>query len=97
MAAWIANFMIGQVSPIAFTQIGWRYYLVFTVCGFTNALTFYLFFPETKGMTLEAMDVYFANAHPIVPLDKTGKAAVLEREQQMASGEWWMRVGGDTI
>ena len=24
MAAWIANFMIGQVSPVAFEAIGWR-------------------------------------------------------------------------
>lgn len=48
MASWLANFMIGQVSPIAFTKIGWQYYLVFTVCSFTNAIVFYFLFPETK-------------------------------------------------
>lgn len=64
-ASWLANFMIGQVTPKAFAKIGkmhhltarvyidditsgWKYYLVFTICSFTNALFFYLFFPETK-------------------------------------------------
>lgn len=60
MAAWISNFMIAQVTPIAFRQIGWKYYLVFAICGFTNAITIYLLFPETKGRTLEEMDAYFA-------------------------------------
>jgi hypothetical protein len=87
MAAWIANFMIGQVSPIAFSSIGWRYYLVFTVCSLTNALTFYLFYPETKGRTLEAMDRYFAEGHWIVPLDKTPIPKPEDTENQLASSE----------
>ena len=31
---------------------GWKYYLVFTVCSFTNALTFYLLFPEVRSMRI---------------------------------------------
>lgn len=53
MACWIANFMIGQVSPLAFERIGWKYFLVFVICGFTNAATIWALFPETKGRTLE--------------------------------------------
>ncbi|OCF40858.1 glucose transporter [Kwoniella heveanensis CBS 569] len=87
MASWLANFMIGQVSPIAFAKIGWRYYLVFTVCSFTNALTFYLFFPETKGRTLEEMDSYFRDNHWIVPLARVQGVSVSEREQQLAHGQ----------
>jgi hypothetical protein len=98
MSSWIANFMIGQVSPIAFasigkswlrfrnwlTLVGWHYYLVFTVCGFTNAIVFFLFFPETRGRTLEEMDVYFRTANPIVPLDKTAhKIDGLDRDQTL--------------
>jgi len=64
MSAWIANFMIGQVSPKAFKSIGtsahcchltdfvgWKYYLVFTICSFTNAILFFCLFPETKGVS----------------------------------------------
>ncbi|WVF69435.1 hypothetical protein IAT40_004212 [Kwoniella sp. CBS 6097] len=86
MASWLANFMIGQVSPIAFSKIGWRYYLVFTVCSFTNALTFYLFFLETKGRSLEEMDSYFRDNHWIVPLARVEKVSTFEREQQLAQG-----------
>lgn len=62
MACWIANFMIGQVSPEAFARVGWRYYFLFVICGFTNALTMWAFFPETKGRTLEEMDHYFVSS-----------------------------------
>ncbi|ODN86318.1 glucose transporter [Cryptococcus wingfieldii CBS 7118] len=85
MAAWISNFMIGQVSPKAFADIGWKYYLVFCVCSFTNAITFYLFFPETRGRTLEEMDMYFREMNLIVPLTKgVGRIDVKERERELA-------------
>ncbi|KAK8850309.1 hypothetical protein IAR55_004226 [Kwoniella newhampshirensis] len=86
MAAWIANFMIGQVSKTAFDNIGWRYYLVFTVCGFTNALTFYLLFPETRGRTLEEMDNYFRDTHWLVPAVKQEHIGARDREVQLAQG-----------
>lgn len=51
MGAWLANFMISQVSPIAFANVGWRYYVVFAIGGATNAIFIWLFFPETKGVS----------------------------------------------
>lgn len=65
---------------------GWRYYLVFTVCGFTNALTFYLLFPETKGRTLEEMDRLFKETSIIVPLAKVPPVSTHERERELADG-----------
>ncbi|OCF54382.1 glucose transporter [Kwoniella mangroviensis CBS 10435] len=88
MAAWISNFMIGQVSPKAWSNIGWKYYLVFTVCGFTNALTFYILFPETKGRTLEEMDTYFRETHWFVPGAKVPSISSTEREVQLTQGEY---------
>ncbi|WWC86547.1 uncharacterized protein L201_001424 [Kwoniella dendrophila CBS 6074] len=84
MAAWISNFMIGQVSPKAWENLGWKYYLVFTVCGFTNALTFYVLFPETKGRTLEEMDKYFRETHWFVPGAKVAPISATQREEQLA-------------
>lgn len=69
-ASWLANFMIGQVSSIAFANIGWRYYLVFKVCGATNALVFWAFFPETGGRTLEEMDDFFNRGRLFIAFDK---------------------------
>ncbi|PWZ01226.1 general substrate transporter [Testicularia cyperi] len=86
MACWIANFMIGQVTPIALTNVGWRYYMLFAICGFTNALTFYLILPETKGRTLEEMDDYFAATHWIVPLSKTQPRSVSAVRAEIGEG-----------
>ncbi|KAJ7097090.1 hypothetical protein B0H15DRAFT_31565 [Mycena belliarum] len=61
-ASWISNFFIAQVTPPAFLGIGWKYYLVFAICGHTNALFIWAFFPETTGRRLEEMDALFENA-----------------------------------
>jgi len=67
MVSFAFNTMIGQVTPVALKQIGWRYYILFIVCDITNALFFYLFLPETKGVSLEAMNDLFLNSPIIVP------------------------------
>ncbi|KAK5954265.1 hypothetical protein OHC33_004838 [Knufia fluminis] len=58
--------MIGQVTPIAMTDIGWKFYLVFVVCNFTNAIFFWLFMPETAKRPLEEMNALFQHAPWIV-------------------------------
>lgn len=40
MVSYAFNTMIGQVTPIAIDKIGYRYYILFIVCNFTNALFF---------------------------------------------------------
>ncbi|EPQ25763.1 uncharacterized protein PFL1_06630 [Pseudozyma flocculosa PF-1] len=86
LASWISNFMIGQVTPRALASVGWRFYLLFAVCGFTNALTFFLILPETKGRTLEEMDDWFAQTPFIVILSKAKPIDTKERERQLAAG-----------
>jgi hypothetical protein len=67
MVSFAFNTMIGQVTPVALAKIGWRYYILFIACDVTNALFFYLFLPETKGVTLEAMNDLFLNSPIVVP------------------------------
>lgn len=67
MLSFAFNTMIGQVTPIAMTNIGYRYYFVFVICNFTNALFFWLLLPETKRVPLEEMNQMFTNAPWIVP------------------------------
>lgn len=59
--------MIGQVTGIAMARVGWRYYLLFVVCNFTNAVYFWIFLPETKQLPLEEMHYIFTHAPWIVP------------------------------
>ncbi|RSH80604.1 uncharacterized protein EHS24_009186 [Apiotrichum porosum] len=87
MACWISNFMIGQVSPDAFAAVGWKYYLLFVICGFTNAFVMWALFPETRGRTLEEMDHYFATTHWFVPTAKTDHLDAAARERELISRE----------
>lgn len=70
MLSFAFNTMIGQVTPIALAAIGWKFYILFIVCDVGNAVFFYLFLPETKGLTLEVMDDLFANSAWVVPGSK---------------------------
>ncbi|KGO75210.1 Major facilitator superfamily domain, general substrate transporter [Penicillium italicum] len=67
MISYAFNTMIGQVTPIAMTNIGYRFYYLFVICNFTNALFFWLLLPETKRVPLEEMNQMFTNAPWIVP------------------------------
>ncbi|KAK1819106.1 hypothetical protein LTR12_006421 [Friedmanniomyces endolithicus] len=67
MVSFAFNTMIGQVTPIAMAKIGWRFYIVFVVCNFTNAVYFWATQPETKKRPLEEMNYLFTNAPWFVP------------------------------
>ncbi|KAK9235256.1 general substrate transporter [Lipomyces kononenkoae] len=55
----VINIILNQVSPIAFANIGWRYYSVFIATNIIAAVVVFLYFPETKGKTLEEINELF--------------------------------------
>ncbi|KAF2870760.1 general substrate transporter [Massariosphaeria phaeospora] len=61
------NTMIGQVTPIAMTAVGYRFYILFVVCNLTNAIFFWAILPETAKRPLEEMNYLFTNAPLFVP------------------------------
>ena len=61
--------MIGQVTAVAVPNIGFRYYFVFIICNFTNAVFFWAFLPETRKIPLEEMHSLFTR----LPLFVAGK------------------------
>ncbi|KAM0360364.1 hypothetical protein ACHAP4_002438 [Fusarium culmorum] len=68
---WITNFIVVEITPIGIQNLGWRFWIVWTV---TNALflpAIYFFYPETANRKLEDMDAYFReNPSIIVVNDK---------------------------
>lgn len=57
---WLVNTFFAQVSPIALGHIGWKYYFVFV--AFNIVVTFptiWFTFKETKGLSLEEIDLLF--------------------------------------
>jgi hypothetical protein len=84
MVSFAFNTLIGQVTDPAMVNVGYRYYYLFIICNFTNALFFYLFLPETKLLPLEEMNYLFKNAPLLVARQdkaayQAGYAADLER------------------
>ncbi|KAK5999355.1 hypothetical protein QM012_005573 [Aureobasidium pullulans] len=58
--AWIFNFMVAEVTPIAFSTIDYKYFIVYACTNFFLILpSVYLFFPETSGLQLEEVDQIF--------------------------------------
>lgn len=96
---WIFNFLLAEVTPLGFTNLGWKYYLVY-VCTSALAFTvFYFFCPETKNRGLEDIDEFFLRSNNIfepvrvakrLPMDSSGRVTPelkLEKvEQEQASG-----------
>ncbi|TCD71898.1 hypothetical protein EIP91_000030 [Steccherinum ochraceum] len=82
-AAWITNFLIADITPSAFRSGGWRYYVVFAICGFTNALFFWAFLPETRGIPLEELDEYFEKAPLFVPHSQLHLSGAGIREEEL--------------
>ncbi|KAJ5716578.1 Sugar transporter [Penicillium malachiteum] len=85
LATIVGMFFNTFVNPIAMDAIGWKYYLVFVVVLLVFGITAFLFYPETKGYSLEQIAVIFDGEDALVstPTEvvkqlKEGSAAVHE-------------------
>lgn len=57
---WLVSTFFSQVSPIALGDIGWKYYFVFVAFNVVVTIpTIFFTFKETKGLSLEEIDVLF--------------------------------------
>ncbi|KAH6608987.1 sugar transporter family, partial [Trichoderma cornu-damae] len=56
---WIFNFMVVMITPVSFTNIKWKTYVVFAVLNALVVPCVYFFFPETAYRSLEEMDAIF--------------------------------------
>ncbi|KAF2476773.1 MFS sugar transporter-like protein [Lindgomyces ingoldianus] len=67
---WMNNFIVGQVTPDMLRSMTYGTYIFFGLLTFGGALFTYLITPETKGLSLEEMDILF------------GSVGVAEREKE---------------
>ncbi|OLY85173.1 High-affinity glucose transporter [Smittium mucronatum] len=61
-ANWLLNFVVGLVSPILIKKITYGIYLIFTGFMALAIVMVYFFYPETKGRTLEQMEIVFSGS-----------------------------------
>lgn len=62
----LINIVFNQVSPIAFREVGWKYYSLFISTNVVGAIVVYFLFVETKGKSLEEIASIFGD-EVIVP------------------------------
>lgn len=56
---WTYAFVMAEITPIALTNISYRYFIIFAVCNAAIAIAVYMFFPETMSLSLEQIDQIF--------------------------------------
>ncbi|EGV62814.1 hypothetical protein PSN45_000912 [Yamadazyma tenuis] len=61
---WLSNFVVVMITPVLFQSIGPFTYALFAGINFLIVPVLYIFYPETKGRSLEEMDLIF-NKTPI--------------------------------
>lgn len=71
---WTFNFLLAEVTPIGFSTIENRYYIVFAVVNAAIVPAVYFFFPETKGRSLEEIDEIFAQSKSIFDPPRVARA-----------------------
>jgi len=51
--------MIVEITPIAITNIGYKFYVMLAIFNVCSSLVVYFFYPETAKLSLEEIDFYF--------------------------------------
>lgn len=83
---WMFNFLVAEVTPVAFESIQWKYYLVYVCTNLVSVVTFYLFLPETMDRTLEDVDAFFLGSRNMLQPVKIAKSMPAG-----VAGEWDLR------
>ncbi|KAF7954508.1 hypothetical protein EAE96_005629 [Botrytis aclada] len=93
MVVWLFNYVVSRETPIAVLNIGWKTWMIFGTFN-SVAFIFTLFLPETKGLSLEEMDVLFkvvnedvrrkdVDEHVVVPHDGSEKSTNAETVREV--------------
>jgi len=56
---WLFNFIITKITPAAINNIGWKTFIMFACFCFAMGIFVFFFIRETKGLSLEEIDVLF--------------------------------------
>ncbi|KAF4339601.1 hexose carrier [Fusarium beomiforme] len=63
---WLTNFIIVEITPIGIQNLGWKFWIVFTVFNAAFLPVIYFLYPETANRTLEDLDEYYRNNPPLI-------------------------------
>jgi hypothetical protein len=61
----VAEFVNSYGGPVGLVKITWRMYIIYAVWNVVQAVWIYFTFVETKGHTLEELDLIFEAKSPV--------------------------------
>ncbi|KAL2871155.1 sugar porter family MFS transporter [Aspergillus lucknowensis] len=71
---WIFNYLVVQITPIAIANIRWKTYMIFFVLNIFFAWVVWMFYPETRGRSLEEIDsLYMGDNDRFIVVDRRGR------------------------
>lgn len=79
--------MIAEVTPIGFSTIGYKYYIIYASINLFSVIVFYLFYPETKGRTLEEIDEIFTQSTNVFEPVKLARSLPFQEVLEQQSDE----------
>ncbi|KAH0348253.1 general substrate transporter, partial [Aureobasidium melanogenum] len=56
---WLSNFVIVEITPIGIQNLGWQFWIIFTIFNAVCIPIIYCLYPETANRTLEDLDLYY--------------------------------------
>jgi hypothetical protein len=81
----VVAIVLGQITPIAIQNVGWRYYALFIATNFCAAFFYFFLLPETKGKSLEEIAELFGDelaTEQLGHIDTAGKEQGFGSESQ---------------
>ncbi|KAF9481480.1 general substrate transporter [Pholiota conissans] len=78
---WMWNFVVSKVTPQMITNLGYKIFLMFATINIVGMGIFSLIIPETKGRSLEDMDIIFGS------VSAEERRANIEKQEQVQGQE----------
>ncbi|EJU03047.1 general substrate transporter [Dacryopinax primogenitus] len=75
------------VPPVAFDNIGWKFYLFYIVFDFVGIFVVYFLFIETRKRTLEEIEEIFQSSNPVRTSIQMSKRAAREAREAQQAGD----------
>ncbi|OAA58926.1 Sugar/inositol transporter [Niveomyces insectorum RCEF 264] len=76
---WLSQFVVAQITPPGTQNLGNKFWIIFAVLNASFVPIVYFFFPETKGRSLEDIDILFKHTNSIFDAVSVARKMTIEQ------------------
>ncbi|GFZ42295.1 hypothetical protein JCM24511_00009 [Saitozyma sp. JCM 24511] len=63
---WLTAYVVSLTTPLGFTALGWKYYLIWGASAASILPVVYFFYPETTDLSIEEIDQFFIDSKSVL-------------------------------